>query len=148
MSGPLEPPGPVALSVSQARISLFLLALASAGLHWRDPAPGVGEKDYDQDWSRLSVLRPYQRRVPRPVGAITTESIFATEQARSGYTRTDICAKRRPAKLCRARRRVWAQMHFELGLSLGAIGARTGGRDHTTILHGLKVYLAEREWAQ
>jgi len=46
---------------------------------------------------------------------------------------------RRLVALCRARQIIWAMAHeLCVHLSYPALGAKSGGRDHTTVLYGVK----------
>lgn len=53
-------------------------------------------------------------------------------------TMADICSPRRPQALSFARQAAMYLLRERTELSLSEIGALLGGRDHTTILHGIR----------
>lgn len=70
--------------------------------------------------------------------------------------RSEVCAKyavtpgqlnshRRPLLFVMARQELYWKAHQESALSLPAIGRLVGGRDHTTILHGIRKHQERME---
>lgn len=57
---------------------------------------------------------------------------------RTGVTRAELASDRRRAPLVRARQVACWLMRHHTTLSFPQIGARLGGRDHTTILHAVR----------
>lgn len=58
--------------------------------------------------------------------------------AKHGVTRSEIMGIRRAMKLVAARQEAMYRMSRETSFSLPQIGKRLGGRDHTTVLHGIR----------
>lgn len=58
--------------------------------------------------------------------------------AKHGVTRAEIMGIRRALKLVAARQEAMYRMSRETSFSLPQIGKRLGGRDHTTVLHGIR----------
>jgi hypothetical protein len=56
---------------------------------------------------------------------------------RSGYSKLEICSRRRTNDLCHNRQLVWQIARKVTGMSFPQMGKLTGGRDHTTVLHGI-----------
>lgn len=54
----------------------------------------------------------------------------------------DLMSIRRPVKVVRARHEAMYRMRHETNLTLPQIGQRLGGRDHTTVLHGVRKHEA------
>jgi chromosomal replication initiator protein len=71
---------------------------------------------------------------------INFEEVVALVCNDLGYERRELFADRRFHKLCFDRQMLWALAHRHcLHMSLPQIGRASGGRDHTTVLHGRKV---------
>lgn len=66
------------------------------------------------------------------------EAVIARIAAERGLTVADITGKRRHGPLVAARAEVAASLRAD-GLTLMEIGAALGGRDHSTVLHLLKL---------
>jgi hypothetical protein len=59
--------------------------------------------------------------------------------AHTGYDNRSLFAKRREQKLCDARHLLWSLAKYHCHqLSLPNMGRLSGGRDHTTVLHGTR----------
>ena len=55
-----------------------------------------------------------------------------------GLTMADIVGRGREARVVEARYEAAYRMQYELSMTLTAIGAALGGRNHSTIIHGLR----------
>jgi hypothetical protein len=62
-----------------------------------------------------------------------------------GVPEIDIFSHRRPHNVVLARHEMMYRMRHETPLSLPQIGKRLGGRDHTTVLHGIRKHQARLE---
>lgn len=69
---------------------------------------------------------------------VTLDVIIEAVCATAGLTRWDIVSDRRSGELNRARFTVYWLATKLTELSSGAVGRLLGGRDHTTVLHGLQ----------
>ena len=89
---------------------------------------------------------PIPRVVMMPPAAVKPESIRINFEEvvglvcqHLGYERREIFAARRVHKLCFDRQLLWALASTHCPhMSLPQIGRASGGRDHTTVLHGRK----------
>lgn len=70
---------------------------------------------------------------------ISFEEVLALVCLHAGYHRREIFADRRTAHIVKSRQLLWALARkFCWHMSLPQIGRASGGKDHTTILHGAK----------
>jgi chromosomal replication initiator protein len=76
---------------------------------------------------------PHQRRM---AGAAIVDRVAA----RHGLTLADLLGQSRIWRIARARQAAYAAIRIELGWSLPRIGRLFGGRDHTTILKGIRAH--------
>lgn len=60
-----------------------------------------------------------------------------------GFTKSELLSARRAVPLVAARHEAMYRLSKETSLSLPMIGRRLGGRDHTTVLHGIRKYTAK-----
>lgn len=74
---------------------------------------------------------------------VSASAIMAEECRAHGVTREQIVSHARPVHITRARQVVMARLHEELCWSLTRVG-RYVDKDHTTVLHAVKKYRAER----
>jgi hypothetical protein len=81
---------------------------------------------------------PYPCAPTKPPRVLTEfEQVIQTVANKTGLAVREITGKGRHKALVRARWEVFAQLR-KLGYSLPYIGRVCGGRDHTTVLHGLR----------
>lgn len=81
----------------------------------------------DRDWLFVT---------PRPV--TTIKDIQCAVAKHYGFTCMDMCSKRRTAALAKARHVAMYVVKSVTPRSLPEIGYYFGGRDHTTVLHGVR----------
>lgn len=62
--------------------------------------------------------------------------------AAHGFTLSEILGGRRSRPLCRARHEAFYRLSRETTMSLPQIGYRMGGKDHTTVINGIKKHKA------
>ena len=67
-------------------------------------------------------------------------AILREVAAKHGLTVDDLIGQRRTNAVSHPRQEAMYRMRMETPLSLSAIGARLGQRDHTTVLHGVKAH--------
>lgn len=72
----------------------------------------------------------------------TARSIMTEVCRKHGISRDELCSASRARHLVAARHEVFYRLRSETGLSLPRIGHLVGGRDHTTVLHGVRSYSA------
>ena len=97
---------------------------------------------------RISGILPHEMNAQKakPEGTSPTLAEICTIiELHTGITREQIVSASRVRELVRARFLVIWIMRNECGLSLAQIGVRLGGRDHTTIRHGLRHVKFERD---
>ena len=77
----------------------------------------------------------------------TFAELFAWTCRKTGLTKEQILCNRRTAQFVMARRILWNLARELTGLSYPDIGRRTGGRDHTSVMHALTRMTAEEHEA-
>lgn len=73
-----------------------------------------------------------------PIDAYAWKRIILETCAKHGVSMIDICSHRRFVKIVACRNEAMYRMRHETTMSLPAIGRRLGGKDHTTVLHGIR----------
>lgn len=68
----------------------------------------------------------------------TWREVMIFVQAKFDMSEAQICGNNRSAHYHEPRRSLWALGRDILGMSLPQIGRRSGDKDHTTVLHGLR----------
>ena len=71
--------------------------------------------------------------------------ILREVSAKYGVSIVDLCSKRRPMLLVTARHEACYRLYSETTWSYPRIGAFLGGRDHTTIMHGVREHKKRME---
>ena len=84
-----------------------------------------------------------ERKQRAPSGEPTLEHLLAMTAEKYGLSLPELSSARRDKAGVNARHEYMWRAKKETSKSLGQIGKACGGRDHTTVLHGLRVY-AER----
>lgn len=69
--------------------------------------------------------------------------IVAEVLAKHGVTRAELMSAQRGVHIVACRHEVFYRMSKETTLSLPQIGKRIGGKDHTTVLHGIRRHAAK-----
>ena len=83
------------------------------------------------------LLRVY-RNTENSSGPISFKKIVRSVEKFSSYTMQDLCSKSRNREVSEARHLAMFLMKKMTGKSLRDIGAFLGGRDHSTVMHGLQ----------
>jgi chromosomal replication initiator protein len=91
--------------------------------------------DLSIDVARQALHRTAYRAAPR---AVTLPSITSAACEHFGLTAAEITGRSRASRLTRPRHIAMYLMREDTNRSLPAIGAELGGRDHTTILYGVR----------
>jgi hypothetical protein len=80
---------------------------------------------------------------------ISFEEVLALVCLHAGYHRREIFADRRTTHIVKSRQLLWALARkFCWHMSLPQIGRASGGKDHTTILHGCKKGVQDPSYPQ
>lgn len=81
-----------------------------------------------------------QERLMQSRGEPSLQRLLYETAAKYGMTIPELISARREASLVEARQEYMWRAKKETSKSLGQIGKVCGGRDHTTVLHGLRKY--------
>lgn len=107
---------------------------------------------------------PVVEPAPEPIVIVVTQSAVEAEEERTpfarltpwkrileevcekyGISRVDILSDRRSQKYVIARHEAMYRMRHETTMSYPAIGRRLGGKDHTSVMHGIKRHMHRME---
>lgn len=100
------------------------------------PAPVLPADAKSDGAATFSALAEQLSGVP---GRITVRRVLGVVADHFGTTLGDLISHRRPQPLTRRRQVAMYVAHKTTGRSLVFIGRRIGDRDHTTVLHGVRV---------
>lgn len=75
----------------------------------------------------------------RPCASVRKELLLQTME-RHGFSLDELLSQRRQLKLVKARQELYARLQQHTRMSYPQIGRYLGGRDHTTIMHGVRKY--------
>lgn len=73
-----------------------------------------------------------------PIDAYAWKRILLETCAKHNVSMIDLCSHRRFVKIVACRNEAMYRLRTETAMSLPAIGRRLGGKDHTTVLHGIR----------
>lgn len=127
-NGPTPPPKPA----RQRRVSPFHPSRADR-LVWLFGGKPIVE--CGPDWTPLPTI------IPEPPWRLIAREVAA----KHGVPMSDMWSSRRNVEAVAARHEAFWRCKNETTMSLPQIGRRFGGRDHTTVLHGIKKHQAKLE---
>lgn len=82
------------------------------------------------------------------IGRPTMRSILREVSEETGFSTVELLGPTRPRALAHARQYAMWRMQRETGQSLPQIGRFLGGRDHTTVLYGVRQHAKRLAEAQ
>ena len=82
--------------------------------------------------------------LPQPPFGKSIRQVILDVAAKHGFSYLEMISDRRAAVLCWARQEAYWRCIQETVYSVPMIARHFGGRDHTTILHGVKMFLRRR----
>ena len=94
-----------------------------------------------RDWLMVSDPLPPDTEPTEPAGMPKWRRISLEVAAKYKLTLPELLSNRRAKELVCARHEAMYRMKMETSLSFAEIGRRIGGRDHTTILHGVRKHI-------
>lgn len=97
------------------------------------PPKAARPQDFYEVMAKLSACGAVRKNRSHPMVRLLSRVARAT-----GVTVTDIRSERRPVDVVKARQIVFYVARTMTTYSLPEIGRRCGGRDHTTVLHGVR----------
>jgi len=103
-----------------------------------EPVEVAPEPEPEPTW-QVPVPAPYDAYVGEPIMPRITGRMIALQTARKhGLTIHELLSPRRQRKIVLARHEAMWRCVKETSLSLPHIGRILGGKDHTTVLHGVR----------
>lgn len=100
----------------------------------------IGPQIVDNEERRKKIERA--SRPPTPCGlSFERWRVLVTETCEiHGLNKAQLFSNRRAAKWCLARHELWWTANKYIRWSLPQMGRASGGRDHTTVLHGVRTF--------
>lgn len=99
----------------------------------------IVKKPYERDWL---IIEPTEDGETIRLPNYAWKRIMHEVAEKHRVTVGEIKSSNRAQHLVRARYEVFYRLRTETDMSLPAIGRRCGGRDHTTVLHGIRKYMS------
>jgi len=88
----------------------------------------------------LGTLLKTRGEEPEDMRVITFSQIKREVCKKHGITVKDFDGRDQKSMFCRARRQAWWRARQETKASLPQLGAWSGGREHTTVYHGIQIW--------
>jgi hypothetical protein len=107
--------------------------------HPSEPQPPTPVLPADAKSDGAVTFSALAEQSPAAPGRITVRRVLEVVADHFGTTLGDLISHRRPQPLTRRRQVAMYVAHKTTGRSLVFIGRRIGDRDHTTVLHGVRV---------
>lgn len=101
------------------------------------------QREIDMEMAAYIAERAYREKQDQEnERRVSVSDIMRTVTMETGVSKSELMSNRRDQRVCRARHKCWWLAKQHTSLSLPAIGRMFGGRDHTTIMHGIAMH----EW--
>lgn len=99
------------------------------------------QREVDMEMAAYLAERAYRERQEQDgERRVTMTDIMRTVTLETGVSKSELMSNRRDQRVVRARHKCFWLAHKNTSLSYPAIGRMFGGRDHTTIMHGVRMH--------